>query len=647
MRDHPHIGATSRQEARPQTWSATADESVLLTRWPLRNRRARHKLTSCPEIDCVRHLLPPGILAAAELRAIEIGTGADRVLVMQGAITDEEYVRALALSLGTGYDFLLRLPRAALRQNDLELVLALKSGILRLAGQQRSTLVIAPHGLAGRQLVNALQSNPALAANVWLTTSRHLFDFVSKQAATTLARQAISELASTRPEFSAGPFKSHLPLLPLIGGIATTAALISLPALMTIIVTVALALIFFGWTALRVMSIVTAGFQWKNSIAIADEELPVYSIIVALYREAATVEGLVASLKAIDYPPEKLDIKFVIEPDDRETRCALVRLELGPAFTIVTAPKGGPRTKPKALNSALAFVRGSYVAVFDAEDRPEPDQLRKSLQTFRLGDPKLACVQARLTIDNSSETWLTSMFAAEYAGLFDVFLPGIAAWRLPLPLGGSSNHFRTSALRDAGAWDPYNVTEDADLGMRLARLGYHTAIIDSTTYEEAPARITPWTKQRTRWFKGWMQTWMVHMRHPLQLWRDLGPSGFLVFQLVIGGAVLTAMAHGVFAVALGWQIAAGWLWAEKSGIADILFAGLHATTLVTGYAISGLLGMLGLARRRMISRAWSLLLMPVYWLLLSVAAWRALFDLILEPYTWDKTEHTLARHVTR
>jgi cellulose synthase/poly-beta-1,6-N-acetylglucosamine synthase-like glycosyltransferase len=191
------------------------------------------------------------------------------------------------------------------------------------------------------------------------------------------------------------------------------------------------------------------------------------------------------------------------------------------------------------------------------------------------------------------------------------------------------------------------VTEDADLGMRLARLGFHTAVINSTTYEEAPCRLKPWLLQRTRWFKGWMQTWLVQMRHPLRLWRDLGPSGFLTFHLIIGGALLTAMAHGVFVVALGWQIAMGWLWVAKSSTTEVLFVGLHWTTLIAGYAVSGALGLLGLARRRMMSCARSLWLMPLYWLLLSLAACRALFDLILQPYTWDKTEHALTRHVVR
>lgn len=647
MRDHPHIGATSRQYAGPQTSSANAERPVFSPRWPPRQRQRRPELISCPEVDCVRHLIGPGDIAAAELRAIEIGTGADRVLVAQGAISDERYARELAFSLGTGYDRLLNIPRQVCLASDLELIESAKTGILSIETGQQRVAVIAPRGVTGRQLVLLLRQNPDLRKNVWLTTSRHLFEFVSRHAGAALTRKAIAELRTARPEFSARLSRSDLTFLPVFVGLAAVIAFMAGPAVIALAIAIALALVFFGWTALRVASMVVPAFQWRRPNAIADSELPIYSIIIALYHEAATVEGLVEALKAFDYPQEKLDVIFVVEPDDPETRWALGKLKLGPAFMIITAPTGDPRTKPKALNAALPFARGSYVAVFDAEDRPDSDQLRKALQAFRDGGPKLACVQARLAIDNSDQNWLTGLFAAEYAGLFDVFLPGIATWRLPLPLGGSSNHFRTSILRAAGAWDPYNVTEDADLGMRLARFGFHTAMIDSTTCEEAPSRVVPWLLQRTRWFKGWMQTWLVHMRHPLRLWRDLGPSGFLVFHLIIGGALLTAMAHGVFAVALGWQVAMGWLWAEKSSTTEALFVAFHWATLIAGYAVSGALGLLGLARRRMMSCARSLWLMPLYWLLLSLAAWRALFDLILKPYTWDKTEHALTRHLAR
>jgi cellulose synthase/poly-beta-1,6-N-acetylglucosamine synthase-like glycosyltransferase len=233
--------------------------------------------------------------------------------------------------------------------------------------------------------------------------------------------------------------------------------------------------------------------------------LPVYTLVIALYREAAVAKRLIEALQKLTYPREKLDVKLVLEPDDHETQSALAEMKLHAPFEIIIAPNVGPRTKPKALNAALPYARGSYIAVYDAEDCPEPDQLRLALEAFAADDARLACVQARLTIDNTSDSWLTRLFTAEYAGLFDVFLPGLAAWRLPLPLGGSSNHFRTAVLRKIGAWDPYNLTEDADLGMRLARLGYRTAVIQSTTYEEAPAHLRSWLHQRTRWFKGWVR----------------------------------------------------------------------------------------------------------------------------------------------
>lgn len=216
-------------------------------------------------------------------------------------------------------------------------------------------------------------------------------------------------------------------------------------------------------------------------------------------------------------------------------------------------------------------------------------------------------------------------------------LPAIAERELPLPLGGSSNHFRTAALRAAGGWDPYNVTEDADLGMRLARRGYRTAVIDSTTYEEAPARFIPWLKQRTRWFKGWMQTWLVHMREPGRLARELGLAGFLAFQLLVGGTALAALVHPVFAVLLAIGLLNGGtaILGPATGIPDAFYAAM----LIGGYFTSCLLGAIGLARRGLGSTAWWLLLMPLHWVLLSLAAWRALIHLVRDPYRWEKTEH--------
>jgi cellulose synthase/poly-beta-1,6-N-acetylglucosamine synthase-like glycosyltransferase len=247
-------------------------------------------------------------------------------------------------------------------------------------------------------------------------------------------------------------------------------------------------------------------------------------------------------------------------------------------------------------------------------------------------------VQARLCIDNTDDSWLTRLFTAEYAGQFDVFLGGLAALHLPLPLGGSSNHFRTAILRKIGGWDAYNVTEDADLGMRLARFGYRSGLIASTTYEEAPAALGPWLRQRTPWLKGWMQTWSVHMRKPLRLKRELGLPGFLSVQLIVGGNVLAALVHPLFTAALVYaaiQDTSLWLTA------------IYGTSVLIGYIASTALGWLGLARRGLLTKASALLLTPLHWLLLSLAAWRALYQLIVSPYTWEKTTHGLAKSSRR
>lgn len=202
-------------------------------------------------------------------------------------------------------------------------------------------------------------------------------------------------------------------------------------------------------------------------------------------------------------------------------------------------------------------------------------------------------------------------------------------------------HFRTALLRKVGAWDPYNVTEDADLGMRLSRHGWRSAVVPSTTYEEAPAHFMPWLRQRTRWFKGWAKTWTVHMRTPRRLMRDLGLAGFLTFQLIVGGNVLAALVYPIFLAGMLYELIA-----EAPRTAEVIagpLSGLHATTLVAGFLVAAWTGWLGLVRRRLASTAWVLLLIPVYWLLLSLAAWRALYQLLRDPYRWEKTEHGLAQ----
>jgi cellulose synthase/poly-beta-1,6-N-acetylglucosamine synthase-like glycosyltransferase len=376
---------------------------------------------------------------------------------------------------------------------------------------------------------------------------------------------------------------------------------------------------------------------------IPDNRLPVYTVIAALYREAASAGSLIEAINALDYPREKLDVIIVIELDDLETRAALAKLGPMPHVRILLAPAEGPRTKPKALNCALPFARGSFTAVFDAEDRPDPGQLRAALDAFRTEGAAVACAQASLCIENPRDSWLSCMFAAEYAGQFDVFLPGFARFGLPLPLGGSSNHFRTPVLRQVGGWDAYNVTEDADLGFRLARFGYRSVTFASTTYEEAPARFGGWVRQRSRWMKGWMQTWSVHMRRPDRLWRDAGAKGFFTLNTLIGGNVLTALTFPILAGTIAIDLLAHFgmtRWFAASSVTP-----LHLSTIIAGFVSAIVIGLMGLARRGQLRHGWILLLTPLYWGCLSIAAWRALYQLLTEPYRWEKTEHGLSRRV--
>ena len=628
-------GGAAIDRSREDVWRSPGAVPSLVPAYPSGDT-ARPSL--CPEIDCVRHLLDPQLVAAAETRAINLGIGADRVLVASGLIGEETYAAAFAEWSGLSYEPLFNTPRRLCPLFDEPLIETANAGMLPLDDGNGMRIVVAPSLVDSHRLINILGAGGDMATRIRITSAARLRGFVARHGAVEIEHRAVDELRVAHPEFSAGVSGSSR--LRLLGYAAPVLALAAAaPGPMIVAIELFLGAVFLAWTALRVLGMVSERLLKRRRRNLDERSLPTYSVIVALYREAAAVPGLVAALRALDYTPEKLDIKLVIEPDDDETRDAIDALQLGPPFEVHVAPAGGPRTKPKALNAALPFVRGTFVAVFDAEDRPEPDQLRLALEAFVGGDARLACVQARLTIDNTADSWLTRLFTAEYAGLFDVFLPGLSAWRLPLPLGGSSNHFRTIELRKIGAWDPHNVTEDADLGMRLVRFGYRTAVINSTTYEEAPARLGPWLKQRTRWFKGWMQTWLVHMRSPLRLARELHAGGFLVFQLLMGGSVLAALVHVPFALRLAWM----WGTAPEGDTILLSLVGFDGLTLMGGYLISAAVGVMGLARRNLLSSAWALLLIPIYWLLLSVAAWRALLQLPGKPYLWEKTEHGLAR----
>jgi cellulose synthase/poly-beta-1,6-N-acetylglucosamine synthase-like glycosyltransferase len=285
----------------------------------------------------------------------------------------------------------------------------------------------------------------------------------------------------------------------------------------------------------------------------------------------------------------------------------------------------------------LQTVSGEFVALYDAEDRPHAHQLIEAWQRFSTADARLACLQAPLVVSNGKAGLLPRLFSFEYAGLFRGLLPWLARRGLMMPLGGTSNHFRRAALQEAAAWDPYNVTEDADLGLRLCRFGYRTETISRPTYEDAPESLPVWLKQRTRWFKGWIQTWLVHMRHPVRLARELGLGSFIVAQVLFAGMVASALVHPLMIFVIGGAL----LQATLSSLGPFggFLLGIDVVNLASAYFAFILLGMATLTPSER-SGIWkALLCVPVYWLMMSIAAWRALWQLHWDPYLWEKTPH--------
>ncbi len=375
--------------------------------------------------------------------------------------------------------------------------------------------------------------------------------------------------------------------------------------------------------------------------AYPDELLPVYTVLVPAYREPGVIAELVARLSALDYPADKLDIRLLLEEDDAETIAAAVGAHPGPQFSVIRVPDSRPKTKPKACNYGLVEARGDFVTIYDAEDRPDPLQLRKAVIAFERADPSIACLQAKLSYYNSEQNMLTRWFTIEYGMWFSSLLPGLVAQRGPLPLGGTSNHFRASVLKAIGGWDAYNVTEDADLGIRLARRGYETRVLDSTTYEEANSDVINWVKQRSRWYKGYMQTWLVHARHPIALRRELGWRGFLGFHLFIAGTPFLSLVNPVF-----WALTAAWFLLHPPVILALFPAWLYYLSLFVM-----ILGNVSLFYSWLVSArlagcrnlVYASMLVPFYWALMSLAATKAAIQLVTAPSFWEKTVHGLDR----
>ncbi|MCR9130112.1 MAG: glycosyltransferase [Alphaproteobacteria bacterium] len=443
--------------------------------------------------------------------------------------------------------------------------------------------------------------------------------------------QAAFGLLEQRPEASAAtPLSPPAaiiagPLLFLAGAVLT-APLAALTCAMA-----GLAAYVLLVSALRLGAAMTP-LRWSARRALSTTDLPAVTVIVALYGEAKVVPGLAASLSRLDYPRDRLQILFALEAGDQDTIAAARSVSRRSRIEIVVLEPCGPQTKPRALNYALQAARGDLIAVYDAEDAPHPRQLRAAAEAFA-ADERLAVVQAPLNWYNHQQSWLTRQFALEYAAQFNALLPLLVRLGLPLPLGGTSNVFRRDRLEAAGGWDPFNVTEDADLGFRLARHGWSAGVIAPGTGEEAPLTVKAWTGQRSRWLKGHLVSWLVQMRDPSGLVQAAGWRALAGLQLTLLANVLSAGLHGPGLALLGLSAILAGIGGDSSPALTGALLGAAAYLCAMACAATGA------ARAGLSARLTELLTMPVYWLLQAPALVRALRETATAPYLWVKTRH--------
>ena len=553
-------------------------------------------------------------------------------LLSEGKITEEAYYRALASHLGCQY-YSGSPPFA----RAFDAVKGLRCGVAPLEARGAGPrMVIAPRARYVPRLIEATRSGTIRSGSFAVTSPQRFASLVSARHGADLLDVALGRLpwSLTAREgmtaFQVGA-AGALAALALVLGVADFNALQAVS-------TAILWFIFSATVTLRSMAAVASG-QAVYPPELTDDELPNYTVVVALYREAGIVEDLVKAIDAFDYPKGKLDIKLVVEQRDAETLGRIVELRLPGRYEVIVAPSGKPQTKPRALNIALASARGELIVVYDAEDIPAPDQLRLAAARFA-ADKDVDCLQARLAIRNHDESWVSKVFAIEYAILFDVINPGLCALNLPIPLGGTSNHFRVQSLVGVGAWDEWNVTEDADLGLRLARFGYRVKALDSDTLEEAPHELGNWFRQRMRWQKGWMQTLIVHSRRPVFFWRDLGARRAIAATTLIVGAIFGCLFWPFFAMGTIWRaLTVGGALTPSRELSDV-FTYILALAGVWTVLLPALIA--GRLRRLKVTTS-ALLLLPVYYLLVTAATWAAMLDLLFRPHYWAKTAHGRSR----
>jgi glycosyltransferase XagB len=501
----------------------------------------------------------------------------------------------------------------------------------------------------------------------YLASSASLEEAVEKVFREIHKQKALLDLYYRNPDESAHKVLYRNQKIWIIGTPIAIAVAISINSVVTFAVLfAAVNVAYFLINPLKIY-ISIRGFQKSKITQVTEEQirqakdadLPVYTVLVPVYREASVLPQVMRNIYKMDYPRGKLDVKILMEEKDEETLNEARALGLfgEPTKCVEDIPEGDYReflkifdpvvvpiaditTKPRACNYGLQRARGKYCVIYDAEDNPDRNQLKTAAIAFSQTSEDIACLQSKLNFYNANENLLTKFFSIEYSYWYDFYLEGLDRVDVPIPLGGTSNHFRIDQLRELGGWDPYNVTEDADLGLRIARRGMKTAMLECYTYEEATLKPWSWIKQRSRWYKGHTQTYLVHMRHPVKLQRELGWRKLMLFQFTFGGSIFMPIINPILWAITAVSLFAPWLF---SSLYLLPIQGICIFNLIVGNSAYLLLYVAAVVKKKRYRQLPMALAMPAYWVMISVAAWRGLIQLITKPFYWEKTLHGVTK----
>jgi cellulose synthase/poly-beta-1,6-N-acetylglucosamine synthase-like glycosyltransferase len=462
-------------------------------------------------------------------------------------------------------------------------------------------------------------------------------------------KEAVFSLMRKDPASSGLVTFTNGQLITIFVGLAILISLLMLYFTATAIVLNLLSSVFFLFAILFKLYLALKGSmsELKEAVTkaevmqVEEQTLPVYTILLPVYKEDKIIHKLIWNLRNLNYPKGKLDVKLLIEEDDDKTLNAVRGLDFPANFEVIVVPYHMPKTKPKACNYGLFFSRGEYLTIYDAEDVPDSDQLKKVVILFRKLPDEFIVVQGALNYYNKNENLLTRMFTLEYSLWFDYLLAGLESLDVPIPLGGTSNHFKLDKLMEMGAWDPFNVTEDADLGLRVFAKQYKIGLVNSTTFEEANNEPFNWIRQRSRWIKGYMQTYLVHMRNPIKLLRSVGWHGFLGFNFFVGGTWLTFLLYPVLVLFLIAYLIFQFTWVRSLFPDWVLYVGTF--NFFAGNILMIYVNMMAVFKRRYYELILYSICNPFYWLMHSTAAYKALWQLIYKPFYWEKTNHGLTK----